>query len=110
MPGKPPRPVVVPPWVFYGSPYAPKGLWLRADICTAQVACGWCSSPVWVPCRGKHMGYVAGSCGARRSAAAKLEPLEVPGLTIHLRDPRDTRSPGVVVQLAPLPEAEEGRS
>jgi len=84
------RPVVAPPWVFYGAPYAPRGLWVRADLCSAQVECSYCESGKWEPCRSVTLGkqlledtgapkfervmgaYIGGSHHERRKAAKKV--------------------------------------
>lgn len=50
------HPVVAPPWVFYGPPYAPKGFWIRSDLCTAQADCPYCKAPKWQPCRSVKLG------------------------------------------------------
>ena len=50
------RPVVAPPWVFYGPPFAPKGFWIRSDLCTAQISCSYCGSAKWEPCRSSTLG------------------------------------------------------
>lgn len=88
------HPVVAPPWVFYGAPFAPKGLWIRSELCSAQVGCPYCGSERWQPCRsvtleGKDFkkkvigGYVGFTHGQRRKAAKKIAVTT--GIEIHVR-------------------------
>lgn len=127
------RPVVAPPWVFYSSPFCVKGMWIRADICTAQVACPWkeCGSKQWEPCRQIRLGndlpgstlmnpkceYVVGgymgtSHHERRKAAAKLS---FSSLTIQVRTAGGPPAGGYTIALAlpptvPTQEDEVGSS
>ena len=84
--------------MFYSAPFAPKGLWLRSDLSTAQVACPYCESERWEPCKsvslvsvGKNKfekkigGAHKGSTHAdRRKAAKKIDQASV---QIEVRGP-----------------------
>lgn len=64
------RPVLAPPWVFYGAPYAPSGFWIRTDVCTATTKCPQCFSDPWEPCKSKGAWW-SSTHWQRRKAAGK---------------------------------------
>ena len=92
-------PIVAPPWVFYGIPFAPRGLWIRSGLCTAQVACPCCGAEKWEPCKRARyegdkivFGSHYGETHAERDKAAKEVPSA--GIEIFVRGLGDTGPPG----------------
>jgi hypothetical protein len=112
------HPIVAPPWVFYSSPFCVKGLWIRAPLCTAQVACSYeaCGSKRWEPCKHVHplvenapARYVPWAHQVRRDAAKAMPSA---GLEIIVRGVGENPGPpggGYKISLALPPTVSTDR-